>query len=634
VAEKREKKYVSDNAQLMAEWDWEKNNAIGLDPHKLVMGSHKYAFWICEKHKTKFKQEIRARARGERTCPECYDDWRTSICRERYIKGKKVLSETHPSLVEEWIGCNNAKFTPDTCVAGTNIKAKWRCKRCGGEYESYISNRALKGVGCPYCAGQKALTGYNDLETQAPDLAAEWSAKNTIRPTEVTKHSKKKVYWVCPLGHDDYLMSVKQRSNRQGCPICARQRQTSFPEQAIYYYLKQVFPDVVNRYVYDGREIDIFIPSKNIGIEYNGYFSHSGKITKDAIKKQFLESIGIKLLVIKEYKCLEEKNNADYYIHERTSFSNLNDLINDIFKALDIETLVDIDCSKDAIAIKNQYVILRKENSVAALRPDLVNRWDYEKNGSITPEMVTLGTGQRFYWKCKICNRSYLALPSTIAAGSVCAKHHISLKKGINDLATKHPELLKCWDYEKNDVDPSEIYGGGERVACWICENGHSYSKALGKRIAGEGCPICAGKKVLEGFNDLATVAPEVAKTWNYAKNEDVLPTQITAYSNKKVWWICECGHEWKTKVGDRTKGRGCPECYKAKRGQRQINMYDAETFAFMKSFDSVREVCEYLDLDYKNMNSSISRVCRREQKTLMRKYIFRDANDDEFSTK
>ena len=62
--------------------------------------------------------------------------------------------------------------------------------------------------------------------------------------------------------------------------------------------------------------------------------------------------------------------------------------------------------------------------------------------------------------------------------------------------------------------------------------------------------------------------------------------------------------------------------------------MYDAETFAFMKSFDSVREVCEYLDLDYKNMNSSISRVCRREQKTLMRKYIFREANDDEFSTK
>ena len=100
--------------------------------------------------------------------------------------------------------------------------------------------------------------------------------------------------------------------------------------------------------------------------------------------------------------------------------------------------------------------------------------WDYDRNGAITPEMVTLGTGQRFYWKCRICNRSYLALPSRIAEGSVCAKHHISLKKGTNDLETKHPELLKYWDYEKNDIAPSEIFGGGERVVYWKCETGHS----------------------------------------------------------------------------------------------------------------------------------------------------------------
>ena len=33
-------------------------------------------------------------------------------------------------------------------------------------------------------------------------------------------------------------------------------------------------------------------------------------------------------------------------------------------------------------------------------------------------------------------------------------------------------------------------------------------------------------------------------------------------------------------------------------------------------------------------MNSVISNVCRRNQKTLMRKYILRNADDDEFSTK
>ena len=622
-----EKKYIIDNAELMAEWDWEKNNAIGLDPCKLTIGSHKYAFWICTKHKIKFEQEIRARAKGERTCPQCYDEWRTSINRERYIKGKKVLAETHPELVEEWISCDDPKFTPYTCVAGSNVKVKWKCKKCGGEYKAYIANRTLRGSSCPYCANQKVLIGYNDLQSQLPDLAAEWSKKNTINPTEVTAHSNKKVYWVCPLGHDDYLMSIKQRSNRQGCPICAQQSQTSFPEQAIYFYLKQAFPDTVNIYIFDGREIDIFIPSKNIGIEYNGYFSHKKKAEKDILKKEFFESAGITLLVVKEYKYTEEKEHADFYIHERTTFNDLTRLINNIIKSLDIDISVDVDCSRDAISIKNQYVILRKENSIAAVRPDLVSRWDYEKNGSITPEMVTLGTGQRYYWKCKICNRSYLALPSRIAQGSVCSKHRNLLKKGENDLASKHPELLKYWDYDKNDIDPSEVYGGGERIAYWVCEKGHSYARSILDRIRNKGCPICNGKQVLAGFNDLLSYNPELAKEWDYELN-DCLPSEIH-YGNqsKNIHWICKtCGHKWVSKVKQRKK---CPEC---ERMRLQINVYDAMTGAFVCAFTNARELCDFFGLDINKQRGNISMICSRQQKTLLGKYILRHANDDEFN--
>ncbi len=344
-----------------------------------------------------------------------------------------------------------------------------------------------------------------------------------------------------------------------------------------------------------------------------------------------MESVGITLFVVKEYKDPIEKERADFYIHERTAFNNINHLINDIFKSLDIYKLINVDCSRDAIAIKNQYVSLRKEKSIATVRPDLISRWDYEKNGTITPEMVTLGTGQRYYWRCKICDRSYLALPSRIAEGSVCSKHRNLLKYDGNDLSTKHPELLEYWDYEKNDVNPSEIFGGGERVVYWKCEKGHSYTKSILKCVRGEGCPICAGKKVLAGFNDLATVCPDVAKSWNYTKNGEILPAHITAHSNKRVWWICEYGHEWEAKVCNRVNGRGCPECYKAQKRQRQINMYDANTFTFIATFNSVKAVCDYLGLNSQKMNGTISRVCRRDQKTLMKKYILRNADDDEF---
>ena len=33
---KREKKSIYDNAQLMATWNWKKNEEVGFDPHKLT----------------------------------------------------------------------------------------------------------------------------------------------------------------------------------------------------------------------------------------------------------------------------------------------------------------------------------------------------------------------------------------------------------------------------------------------------------------------------------------------------------------------------------------------------------------------------------------------------------------------
>ena len=38
VAEKKEKRYVSDNAQLMSEWDWEKNKEFNLYPDQITCG--------------------------------------------------------------------------------------------------------------------------------------------------------------------------------------------------------------------------------------------------------------------------------------------------------------------------------------------------------------------------------------------------------------------------------------------------------------------------------------------------------------------------------------------------------------------------------------------------------------------
>ena len=37
MADKKEKKYLIDNPTLMAEWNWEKNNELGLNPQILTI---------------------------------------------------------------------------------------------------------------------------------------------------------------------------------------------------------------------------------------------------------------------------------------------------------------------------------------------------------------------------------------------------------------------------------------------------------------------------------------------------------------------------------------------------------------------------------------------------------------------
>lgn len=76
---------------------------------------------------------------------------------------------------------------------------------------------------------------------------------------------------------------------------------------------------------------------------------------------------------------------------------------------------------------------------------------------------------------------------------------------------------------------------GSNRPVWWRCEKGHSYRTIIAQRVQrGNGCPYCANRKVLVGFNDLATVQPLVAKEWHESLNGALTPEMVTAGSHKK----------------------------------------------------------------------------------------------------
>ena len=103
MAEKKEKRYVSDNAQLMAEWDWEKNKPLGLSPNELVMGCGKKAWWKCASGH-EWQASIANRAIRNTGCPYCSG--------RKAISGINDLETLHPDIAKEWNTEKNGDLLP------------------------------------------------------------------------------------------------------------------------------------------------------------------------------------------------------------------------------------------------------------------------------------------------------------------------------------------------------------------------------------------------------------------------------------------------------------------------------------------------------------------------------------------
>ncbi len=124
--------------------------------------------------------------------------------------------------------------------------------------------------------------------------------------------------------------------------------------------------------------------------------------------------------------------------------------------------------------------------------------------------------------------------------------------------------LIAEWDLKKNqDKRMEEVSYASHRKVWWLCEKGHTWQSTVKDRILrGRGCPYCANKRALRGFNDLQTVNPKLAEEWNLEKNRELKPSDITAGSDRKVWWRCALGHEWQASVENRSlRGNICPYC-------------------------------------------------------------------------
>ncbi|WP_419520435.1 zinc-ribbon domain-containing protein [Hominenteromicrobium sp.] len=336
-------------------------------------------------------------------------------------------------------------------------------------------------------------------------LLAQWDIERNLplTPDDVTFGSHKRVWWTCPSGHSWQAM-VYTRSEGAGCPYCTGRK--ALPEQNC---LAKQFP--------------------MLAVEWDS--EKNAPLTPKDITPGSHKLIW--------WRC---QNGHSYRSAVKTRVQGSG-------------------CPY--CAGKN---VLPEETSLATEYPSIAKEWDAAKNVPLLPTQVISGTRRKVWWRCPKGHSWRAAVYSRTTLGTgcpVCTGRQALA--GENDLATLYPDIAAQWDEEKNGVlHPNNVTAGSNRRVWWKCEKGHSYRAMIAQRVQrGDGCPYCANRKVLPGFNDLATAAPLVAKQWHESLNGALTPEMVTAGSPKKAWWQCSYGHAWKANIYSRAGVQqcGCPVC-------------------------------------------------------------------------
>jgi hypothetical protein len=212
-------KSLSDLYPIVAsQWHHKKNGS--LTPLDVLPGSNMKVWWQCQKgHEW---QAIIQSRRISQKCPYCIG---------RHASPDNCLAVTHKKIASEWHPSRNNDLNPSQVTYGQKKLAWWLCRK-GHEWEAQIKART-SGTGCPYCSNR--LVGEdNNLAVLFPKLAEQWhpSKNSSLTPEKVTAKSSKKIWWLCPQGHE-WQAVISVRSNGAGCPECRKQKRKNLPVSPI-----------------------------------------------------------------------------------------------------------------------------------------------------------------------------------------------------------------------------------------------------------------------------------------------------------------------------------------------------------------------------------------------------------------
>ncbi len=423
------------NPELLEEWDYEKNTIL---PESIMAGSSKKkVWWKCKTCGNEWLATPSNRKKGI-GCPICGQKKKVASYKRNAVQRRGSLLDLSPDFLSEWDYELNKTCTPADFTIHSGNKVWWKCKKCGNSWEASIAHRA-DGRGCPKCGKMEvakklvaASAEKGSIDITNPDIAEEWDYQKNdpLKPSDLSIGSNRKVWWKCKVcGHEWYATPHSRVKGRmRGCPECSHAYQISEAELTVLYYVSIAFPDAENSWKpkwLDRKSVDIYIPSINLAIEYDGGAWHKDT-DKDYKKTQLLNDHGVSLIRIREalapnlndgsYQITSYRTSEDMTVLEKP----IRELMLYLAEHYNCELVEDIDITRDYPQIVEAIKHRKYLRSFEYKYPDIAAEWNYEKNGDLLPSLVAASSGKKVWWKCKTCGHEWKAVVSSRSSGRGC----------------------------------------------------------------------------------------------------------------------------------------------------------------------------------------------------------------------
>ena len=335
----------------------------------------------------------------------------------------KSLAGLHPEIVRQWDWSLNQPLRPDRIAPYSKVRVHWQCPvSIEHKWVASVAGRLLsKGPGCPFCARKRA-GATTSLAFLFPDIAAQWdlTQNGSLTPADVGPKSDRKIHWKCPVAVDHtWISAIGSRTQggtghkQAGCPFCSGWKPSitnsvasAFPESALFWdyekngdltpdqaaggSMRTVYwkcdrgPDhqwsgqICNRTRRGGYGCP-FCSNQRVSVT-NSFVALYPEIAEqwdDELNGDRTPNTVVATSTLRVYwKCPVSKDHRWLAkCRDRVKFPSCPFCMNHLSSIT---------------------------NSLASLVPSIASQWDFQKNGTLTPDKVVAKSRKRAHWICSV----------------------------------------------------------------------------------------------------------------------------------------------------------------------------------------------------------------------------------------